>query len=141
MAGYSATPLVRKLGIKPDDLVRVLGQPRDLDVAGLLGALPSNTRLTRRATKSRPDLVIGVAETSAQLDQVVTTAMRAIATDGVIWVWWPKKSSARFKAGSHEVTEDSVRGLALDLGLVDVKVCAVDETWSGLKLVYRLANR
>jgi len=141
MAGYSGTPLVAKLGIKPGAVVRTIGHPRDLDFPSLLGPLPNGARLTSRRTTPAPDIVICCVESGRDLAERLPKSLAAIARTGTVWVWWPKKSSARYKAGPRDLTEDTVRDLALELGVVDVKVCAVDETWSGLKLVYRLGDR
>ncbi|HVQ88154.1 MAG TPA: DUF3052 domain-containing protein [Actinomycetes bacterium] len=140
MVGYSGTPLARKLGIKPDDRVLVSGRPRDLDFAALVAPLPDGAAIVSRRAKSSP-MVICFAESVAELEKRLPDAINSIPRSGTIWVCWPKKSSARFKAGTRDLTEDSIRALALELGVVDVKVCAVDDTWSGLKLVYRLADR
>ncbi len=141
MAGYSGTPLAKKLGIKPAQLVKVSHRPRELDLSALLSPLPDDTRLVERSTRETPDIFLCFVESSQQLAARLPLALDAIARDGVIWVCWPKKSSERYKSGTRDLTEDVVRAHALALGVVDVKVCAVDDTWSGLKLVYRLADR
>jgi hypothetical protein len=142
VAGYSGTPLPRKLGIGPGDTVLASHAPTGLDLTGLLVPWPVGARLVRRHRGS--DLVSVVllfAESRADLDTRLPVALGQIPRDGAVWVVWPKKSSERWRSGERTVTEDVVRAAALALGVVDVKVCAVDETWSGLKLVYRLEDR
>ena len=141
MAGYPGSPLAKKLGIKPGTVALVSHRPADVAVEQLLAPLPDKARLTFRKTRASPDLVICFAESATDLARRLPPALAAISTSGTVWVWWPKKSTARYRAGSRDLTEDTIRNLALELGVVDVKVCAVDETWSGLKLVYRLTDR
>jgi hypothetical protein len=141
MAGYSSNPLVHKLGIKPGFLVQVSHRPADVDVLTLIEPLPEGVRVTNRTSRAQPNLVICFAETTAELTRRLPLAIERISTDGMVWVWWPKKSSTRFREGARDLTEDTIRSVALRLGVVDVKVCAVDDTWSALKLVYRLADR
>ncbi|MCB2136706.1 MAG: DUF3052 family protein [Rhodobacteraceae bacterium] len=131
-AGYSGTPLARKLGIRPAMAMVVLNAPwpyaatLGLEQApGEIGtgdALPDGLDFVHVFTPYREELAARLKE-----------ARHRIAPDGMIWVSWPKKASKRYS----EVTEDTLRELCLPLGLVDVKVCAVDEVWSGLKLVIR----
>jgi hypothetical protein len=129
-AGYSGTPLAAKLGIKPGSRVHVVGAPRPY--RDLIAPAPDGITLAR-ALDSAVD-VIHVFETRRSgLAQELDSFLRAARTDAVLWISWPKKSS---KVRS-EITEDTIRELALPLGLVDIKVCAVDATWSGLKLVRR----
>ncbi|HEX6280282.1 MAG TPA: hypothetical protein VFZ49_09760 [Pyrinomonadaceae bacterium] len=136
-AGYSGTPLAKKLGIKegflivsvnePSDYRALLGPlPRDTAIAGAVGNAPSQIDLVHLFTNSRDELF-----------RELPRWMRSIRPNGAIWVSWYKKA-ARLPT---EITEDVVRDAALPLGLVDVKVCAVDEKWSGLKLVIRKENR
>ena len=134
MAGYSATPLVRKLGIRPGDTITLINAPDDY--LELIGPLPEGARLLSRLTKEVRFIHL-FAPDRAVLSRNLTRAKKALAQDGMLWVSWPKKSSGV----ATDLTEDVVRADALAAGLVDVKVCAVDETWSGLKLVYRLADR
>lgn len=130
MAGYSDTPLAKKLGIKPDQRVLVEGCP--VEYSALVGELPAGAILLSRAA-GRIDLVHLFTKSAHELAARLAKLRTAIEQDGVIWVSWPKKS-ARV---ATDLTEDVVRDLALPLGLVDIKVCAVDETWSGLKLMIR----
>jgi hypothetical protein len=134
MAGYSGKPLAQKLGIKAGCRMYVENGPEGyLD---LVGALPEGVHVLPRPA-GKLDLVHLFTREAADLASRLEVYRHRIAEDGMIWVSWPKKS-ARVPT---DVTEDVVRDLALPLGLVDTKVCAVDETWSGLKLVIRLANR
>ena len=130
MAGYSGTPLPAKLGIKPGLLVCAVGAPRDY--AKLLGRLPEGAEV--RATFSpRADIVHCFATRKADLAKALKSYRAALQPAAAIWVSWPKKASRV----PTDITEDAIRGIALPLGLVDVKVCAVTEVWSGLKLVLR----
>ncbi len=134
MAGYSGTPLVRKLGIKPGERVIAVDAPRHyLD---LLTNLPADAQITTTITKNARFVHLFVIERKL-LARELTRIRRAIADDGVLWVSWPKKSAG---VGT-DVTEDVIRAEALPLGFVDVKVCAVDDTWSGLKLMIRRTQR
>jgi len=141
MTGYSGTTLAKKLGIKPGFVVRISHQPGDLEVLTLIAPLPEGARVTRRAGKHPPDVVLCFAETAAELATRLPQALGWIAKEGSVWVCWPKMSSARFRTGVRDLTEDTIRTAALAAGVVDVKVCAIDDTWSGLKLVYRLTAR
>jgi hypothetical protein len=129
-AGYSGTPLPRKLGLKPGMQVAWLGAPAQF--AGLLGPLPDGVRLKARAAAPL-DLVVLFVTRRAELARRLPALRRAVAPDGAVWAAWPKRASGV----ETDVTEDVVRAVALPLGLVDVKVCAIDDTWSGLKLVIR----
>lgn len=130
MSGYSGTPLARKLGIKPGFRVRTTAAPADY--AELLHPVPADVTISP-AIRSRIDLSHIFTRSATELAAALPRLMRGIHPDGAIWVSWPKKSSNV----SSSVDENTIRELALPLGLVDVKVCAVDETWSGLKLVIR----
>jgi hypothetical protein len=131
VAGYSGTPLVRKLGIKPDAKVVVLGAPRGFSLELPDGAT-SRDRLGNRA-----DVVLFFTRERSRLERRIEALGKAVAPAGAVWVVWPKRA-ARV---ATDMTEDVVRQVALPLGLVDTKVCAVDETWSGLRLVWRLSAR
>ena len=134
MAGYSGTPLVKKLGIKAGSRVRTDGAPADY--RDLLGPLPDDVVISRRL-RIDIDLYHLFTTSRKSLACRLPTALAAIRQDGMIWVSWPKKSSGV----TSDIVEGDIRAAALPLGLVDVKVCAVDETWSGLKLVIRRENR
>jgi hypothetical protein len=134
MAGYSPRPLVAKLGIKPGTRVVLLGAPPRYALT--LGKLPPGAKLAR-ASRGPQSFVHIFTRARADLGKRLPALARALADEGMIWVSWPKRASGV----ATDVTEDVVRDIALPLGLVDVKVCAVDDTWSGLKLVRRLKNR
>lgn len=128
--GYSGTPLPTKLGIKPGTRVLPVGAPRDY--AGLLGRLPDGAALARRFS-SRVDIVHLFATRRDVLARELRRLRTALRRDAAVWVSWPKKSAKV----PTDVTEDVIRAEALALGFVDVKVCAVTDVWSGLKLVVR----
>lgn len=133
-AGYSGTPLARKLGFKPGFVVHVADAP-----AGYLQALeplPSGLRFVPQLAGD-VDLAHVFLSRRAALDDLLARARRTLPPDATLWVSWPKKASKL----ASEITEDTVRELALPLGFVDVKVCAVDAVWSGLKLVVRKSLR
>lgn len=129
-AGYSGTPLPRKLGFKPGMRAALLRAPEGFDAT--LGELPDGVVVTPRLGGAK-DLVIVFVTERADLARRVEALRRAIAPDGMVWVAWPKKASKV----PTDLTEDVVRDVVLPTGLVDVKVCAIDATWSGLKLVIR----
>ena len=134
IAGYSGKGLALKLGIKAWDRIKTRNAPAHYPQ--LLGPLPDDVVLSTRLR--RPvDLIHIFSIARAHLLAELRRALAEIEQDGAIWVSWPKKSSGV----RTDLTEDVIREVALPLGLVDVKVCAVDETWSGLKLVIRKANR
>jgi hypothetical protein len=134
MAGYSATPLSKKLGIKAQSRVRVEHAPDNY--IDLLQPLPEGVNISQRLT-SNIDIWHIFTKSKDELGRKLQTAMNLIPENGIIWVSWPKKASGV----STDMTEDRIREVALPLGLVDIKVCAVDEIWSGLKLVIRKRNR
>ena len=134
MAGYSGTPLARKLGIKPGARVYVESAPEHY--LALLEPLPANVFFSPRLTGAF-DLIHFFTKEARGLTAKLQVFQRALIDEGAIWVSWPKKAAKV----ATDVTEDVIRETALPLGLVDVKVCAVDEVWSGLKLVIRLVNR
>lgn len=133
-AGYSGTPLAKKLGIKPDFLVLMINAPESYEQ--LLAPLPENVELS---PNPRPDVDLVHVFTNArdELFRTLAKTRTLIKQDGSIWVSWYKKAAKL----PTEITEDTVREAAVPLGLVDVKVCAVNEKWSGLKLVIRKENR
>jgi hypothetical protein len=133
-SGYSGTPLVRKLGVPPRERITALGAP--VYYRQLLGELPEGGSIgSRMAAGSR--FVHLFATRRGDLVRRLTMLRNRIAEDGVLWVSWPKKASNV----ASNITEDVIREVALPLGFVDVKVCAVDETWSGLKLMIRRTER
>jgi len=129
-AGYFGTPLAKKLGIKPGQRVVALGAPPDY--ARLLAPLPGGATIVT-ASKQPIEIAHVFVRTPRELSDHLRRLRQTIADDGVVWVSWPKRASKV----ETDVTEDVVRAIALPMGFVDVKVCAVDETWSGLKLVIR----
>ena len=133
-AGYSATPLVQKLGIKPGMSVALLGAPDGFD--DLLVGLPGDVTVRRRS-QGRFDLAISFQTERAVLERRLPAILKALDRGGALWVAWPKKASKV----PTDITEDTVRDVVLPLGLVDVKVCAIDGTWSGLKVMWRRENR
>ncbi|MFN0313945.1 MAG: DUF3052 domain-containing protein [Burkholderiales bacterium] len=134
MAGYSGKPLVKKLGIKEGTKLFLVNPPEGY--LKLISPLPLGAQIMPKL--SRDTGIVHIFSTKeAHLEQSLRASLPMIKQDGMIWVSWPKKSS---KVPS-EITEDTIRRLALPLGLVDVKVCAVDDVWSGLKLVIRKENR
>lgn len=133
-AGYSGTPLSKKLGYRQG--TRALTRHAPADYARLLEPLPDGVRFDRRLSKAT-DLVHLFCVRRAALASALADLRRSVRSDAMIWVSWPKKAS---KAPT-DITEDVIRTLALPLGLVDVKVCAVSEVWSGLKLVVRKEER
>jgi hypothetical protein len=130
-AGYSGTPLQKKLGLKDGFTVRLINAPGNY--ADLIG----DVKLVYRTKGEELDLIHFFTNSAEELERVLPVLRREIKKDGMIWVSWYKKSSGK----PTGVTEHMVRDTALAVGLVDVKVCAVDEDWSGLKLVYRLRDR
>lgn len=135
MAGYSGTPLARKLGVTDDTTILAIGAPKNY--TALLAPLPEGARISVRS--STPRFVHLFTASRDELDTRLRQLRDTVDQDGVVWVSWPKKSAKV----ATDITEDTIRAVALPLGFVDVKVCAVDETWSGLKLVIRkeLRNR
>ncbi len=134
MAGYSSTPLIRKLGIKPGQRLSVKNPPGHY--VDLLGPLPEGVALKKRLATT-VDVVHLFVTRQTSLEAELPRARQHIAPDGMIWVSWPKKASKV----PTDITENVIRQLAFPLQLVDIKVCAVDEVWSGLKLVIRKAAR
>ncbi|MEM7354340.1 MAG: DUF3052 domain-containing protein [Acidobacteriota bacterium] len=133
-AGYSGTPLAKKLGIKPGIRVVALGAPPDY--AELLAPIPDGASLVDTLSKSAAFVHFFTTE-RATLETELPQLKAALAADGILWISWPKKA-AKVKT---DLDGNVVRQLGLAIGLVDVKVCAVDATWSGLKFVYRLKDR
>jgi hypothetical protein len=129
-AGYSGTPLSVKLGIKPGSEVHLAGAPDDY--LKLVSPLPERVNIAARLTKNT-DIVHVFTARKTELAKALQSYRTKLKPAAVIWVSWPKKSAKM----PTDITEDTVRELALPLGFVDIKVCAVTEVWSGLKLVVR----
>lgn len=134
MAGYSGTPLAKKLGIKPGSNVFVEGAP--IAYEQLLDPMPQDVNV-QSAIDPSTDVIHLFATSNAELASAIKRTLRYLRPDAALWVSWPKKASKV----PTDVTEDAIRELALPLGLVDIKVCAVDAIWSGLKLVIRKEHR
>ncbi len=134
MAGYSGTPLANKLGLKAGSALALVGAPEDY--ASLIAPAPDGLRIGGRVA-STTDIVHIFSTRRPELERFLLSCRSKLKPEAAIWVSWPKKSS-RVRT---DITEDGIREVALPMGLVDVKVCAVDETWSGLKLVIRRVNR
>lgn len=133
--GYSGTPLPQKLGIKPGMSMAALNAPANLEA--ILGELPDGISITRRLGGHR-DLVLIFITRQVDLAARIPALTSAIAPNGMIWVAWPKRASKI----ETDMTEDVIREIVLPTSpLVDVKVCAIDNVWSGLKLVIRKEHR
>ncbi|MFL5495906.1 MAG: DUF3052 domain-containing protein [Gemmatimonadales bacterium] len=133
-AGYSKRSLGEKLGIGPGTTVVALGAPPTY--AALVAPLPDGASLRTRLTPGSR-FIHQFARRRAELESVFPRLAKALADDGALWISWPKKASGV----ETDLTEDVLREIGLPLGLVDVKVCAVDDVWSGLKFVRRKENR
>ena len=134
MAGYSGTPLVKKLGITDGMRLTVLNAPEGY--TSWLEGLPATARVEVKLSKAAPAVHVFATE-KADLARTLKRLRVTIDPAGFVWVSWPKKASGM----PTDITEDVIRQVALPLGFVDVKVCAVTDTWSGLKLVIRKARR
>ena len=133
MAGYSSTPLVKKLGIKAGFNIALVGAP-----AGYANELDLPPDVTINSRSAKPlDFVQLFVKSEKDLRAGFSRCARRLNAAGMLWVSWPKKSSGV----STDVSENIVRDFGLAAGLVDVKICAVNEVWSGLKFVYRLKDR
>ena len=133
-AGYSGTPLARKLGIKPGMRVVALGAPPDYPA--LLDPIPEGATVDDELAADAAFVHVFTTE-RAVLEARLPRLIDALAPDGILWISWPKKAAKV----ETDLDANVVRQAGLDAGLVDVKVCAVNETWSGLKFVYRLKDR
>jgi hypothetical protein len=136
MAGYSGTPLPKKLGIKEGHRVALIHAPESFEQT--LGALPADVVLRRdQRGKSPFDVIVFFTTEAAILREQFAPLAERLTPAGGLWVAWPKKAAQV----ATDLTEDIIRIIGLDAGLVDNKVCAVDETWSGLRFVLRLKDR
>ena len=131
-AGYSGTPLVTKLGIKPDTRIQFFDPPDDF--GGTLGALPDGLKPVSRGAL---DFAIVFVRRRIDLEKRFSSVRDRLGPNGALWIGWPKKSART----TTDLTENVVREIGLNAGLVDVKVCAIDDTWSGLKFVRRVRDR
>jgi len=127
-AGYSGTPLAKKLGIKPEHSIALLAAPDGFEIPDL----PPGVEVRRQA-RAPLDVVVSFHTRRSDLAKRFPALMKAVVPAGALWVAWPKKASGL----PTDITEDTVREVALPTGMVDNKVCAIDETWSGLRLVLR----
>jgi hypothetical protein len=134
MAGYSGTPLPQKLGVKPGARLALLRAPAGFERA--LNPLPEGVRLRMQA-RGAQDIVLFFATRRAELERRFDALARAVAPAGGLWIAWPKRTACV----ATDLREGIVRELGLAHGLVDNKVCAVDDTWSGLRFVYRVSDR
>jgi hypothetical protein len=134
MAGYSSTPLPKKLGLKEGSRIALVNAPKDF--GGELGTLPPNAQSVTRVTKPL-DIVLLFVLTERALLRDFEKLAKKLASNGMIWVAWPKKSSGV----ATDLSFERVQHIGLDTGLVDVKICAIDDVWSGLKFVTRLKDR
>lgn len=133
-AGYSGKPLAQKLGLKEGLVVSVLNAPENY--TRLLGPLPSDVEFAS-SPSGRTDVVHLFTSEASTLEKELQRLRKRLKPDATVWVSWPKKASRL----QTDVTEDTIRKVALPIGFVDVKVCAVNEIWSGLKLVVRKSLR
>jgi hypothetical protein len=137
MAGYSSTPLPKKLGIKEGSRIALVNAPKDFQA--YLGALPDEAQVvTRLASSTRPlDIILLFVLSERAVTREFPRLAEKLASNGMIWIAWPKKSSGL----ATDLSFERVQRIGLDAGLVDVKICAIDEVWSGLKFVFRLKDR
>jgi hypothetical protein len=133
-AGYSGTPLAKKLGLRPDMRVVFLSAPQHYP--GLLGALPQGTHLLSRAGRDM-DFIQLFTRTQADLEKRLGSLREYLSSDGMLWISWPKETSVL----ARDLSGNDVRRIGLAAGLVDIKVCAVDDDWSGLKFMFRVSDR
>lgn len=132
-AGYSGTPLATKLGIKRGHVLAIIDDPGDL----LMLAAPLPEVTVRRSARGKADVAVYFTRRTADVRRRIGALGRMVFPDGAVWICWPKRASGV----ATDVTEDVVRRIVLERALVDVKVAAIDETWSGLKIVWRREAR
>jgi hypothetical protein len=129
-AGYSGTPLAKKLGIKQGHEVALLKAPEGFEAT--LEGLPDAVTI-RSSARGTNDVLVSFHTKRSDLEERLPALLAAMDVDGGLWIAWPKRASGV----PTDITEDTVREVALPLGLVDNKVCAIDDTWSGLRVVWR----
>lgn len=134
MAGYSATPLPKKLGIRESSRIALVNAPTGFQAE--LGVLPDRAEVVARLTKTL-DIILLFVRSERALARDFARLAKKLSTNGMIWIAWPKKSSGV----DTDLSFERVQRIGLDSGLVDVKICAIDEVWSGLKFVFRLRDR
>lgn len=132
-SGYSGKPIWQKLGLRGGQAVRVVDPPADY--AGLVGLATTDLRLL--GPRAGFEFAHLFASRRMRLEQVLPRLARRLPATGTLWISWPKKTSSL----ASDIAEDTIRAIALPLGLVDVKVCAIDADWSALKLVWRKEQR
>jgi len=133
-AGYSKTPLIDKLGLKPGMSVAILQAPRSFKAS--LGKIPLGVLIETSLGKER-DFIHYFTVSKAELERLFPSFKRTLRSKGCLWISWPKGTAKK----ESDLNENSVRDIGLGNGLVDVKVCAIDDTWSGLKFVFRVKDR
>ena len=134
MAGYSATPLIKKLGFKSPLKLLAIDVPKEY--LGWIGELPDGVSIVRRWSLTVQAAHI-FSQRKSELKKHLVRCRKTLAQSGFVWVSWPKKAAKV----ETDITEDVIRAIALPLGFVDIKVCAVSDVWSGLKLVIRKSER
>ena len=134
MAGYSGTPLAKKIGIKEGSRIALVNAPKDFQFEPK--ELPDNVEFIKGSAKSL-DIILYFVTTERALTKDLSKLAARLTANGMIWIAWPKKSSGV----ATDLSFERVQRIGLDAGLVDVKICAVDDIWSGLKFVYRLKDR
>jgi hypothetical protein len=132
MSGYAATPLIKKLGLRPSHKISVVNAPENY-----FQLLEATIELSSTGKKEKADFIHCFVRSEDELQDLLPGRKEKLEPDGMIWISWYKKASKI----PTDVTEDCIRSLALAIGLVDVKVCAIDAQWSGLKLVIPVKNR
>ena len=135
MAGYSRTPLAQKLGFKEGFRVALVNPPKDFEKE--LGNLPANVEIFVENLRKPLDLIVLFTDSERNLKREFPKLAQKLASNGMLWISWPKKASGV----ATDLSENIIREIGLEAGLVDVKVCAVNDIWSGLKFVYRLKDR
>ena len=140
MAGYSGTPLPQKLGLKPGARFGLVKPPAGF--ARTLGELPAGVAARELAAgKSQFDVIVCFAPTMAEVARRIPALKTRLDPAGGLWMAWPKKTKKPASGVATDVTENDVRAVGLAAGLVDNKVCAIDDVWSGLRFVFRLVDR
>jgi hypothetical protein len=135
MTGYSGTPLVKKLGFKDGFRVGLVNPPAEFRTE--LGPLPGDVQIMVGKLIKPIDLIVLFVDSQQRLKTEFPGLARKLVTNGMLWIAWPKKASRV----ATDLSENNIRQIGLDAGLVDVKVCAINEIWSGLKFVYGLKDR
>ena len=128
MAGYSGTPLHKKLGIKPGHVVALIGAPEGWSI----GALPDGVVIRTRAAGAL-DVIVAFFDDRIKLERRLPSLLRAVPDDGSLWIAWPRRAAGHVS----DITDNALRVLVLPTGLVDTKVAALDDNWSGLRFVWR----